>query len=380
MPETATNIMIIAGEVSGDLIGASLIKELKRKDPSLGIFGIGGDKMKAAGMELNYHIKRMAFLGFTEIIRHIPFVNKVQRDLLGIIKEKKITLAVLIDYPGFNLRIARKLKAIGVKVIYYVSPQVWAWGAKRVIKIRKYTQKMLVLFQFEEQFYIDEKVDVKFVGHPILERIKDYNFISKEELFEKFQLNKSKELLLLMPGSRENEIEKLFPLMMRSAEKICSEHNLQPVVACSSNINDGIFRTLFPGNYKVVNEHNYDLMKYSRAGIIKSGTSTLEAALFELPFVIVYRTSGLTYLIGKNLIKLKNIGLVNIVAGEKIVPELIQNDVTEDNIFNEVNSIISNQDNYQLIKKKLRNVKARLGETGASEKAASIIYNEIKKV
>ncbi len=165
-------LMIIAGEVSGDLHGASLISELKKRNKNISVYGIGGDKMKDARMEIVYHINKMAFLGFVEVVKHIPFVKQVQKDLINIIKEKDIKDVVLIDYPGFNLNFAKKLKALNVKVIYYISPQIWAWGAGRIKKIKKLVDKMIVLFPFEEEMYKKENINVEFVGHPLLERIK----------------------------------------------------------------------------------------------------------------------------------------------------------------------------------------------------------------
>src|SRR3990172_13431640 len=190
------NLMIIAGEISGDLHGSNLVSELLKIDPALNIYGIGGDKMKAAGMQLTYHINKMAFLGFAEVVKHIPFIRRVQKELMNIIRNKKIDTVVLIDYPGFNLSIAKKIKKPGVKIIYYISPQIWAWGGSRINKIRSLVDKMLVVFPFEEKLYNDNGVNVEFVGHPLLERIQEYNFLSKEKLFEKYNLEKGKEILL----------------------------------------------------------------------------------------------------------------------------------------------------------------------------------------
>ena len=233
---TNKNLMIIAGEISGDLHGASLIKELKKLDPEINIFGIGGDKMQEAGMQLSYHINRMAFLGFAEVIRHIPFIKKVQKELLDLIKTENINTVVLIDYPGFNLSIAKKLKVLNVRIIYYISPQIWAWGGGRINKIKKLVNKMLVVFPFEEKLYSDHNINVEFVGHPLLERLKDYGFLSKEKLFEKYNLNKNKEILLILPGSREQEVKHIFPEVIKAAVKLAEEFNLQVVTACSSNI------------------------------------------------------------------------------------------------------------------------------------------------
>jgi lipid-A-disaccharide synthase len=204
-------LLIIAGEESGDLIGAALIRDLMKLKSELNIIGIGGDRMRNEGMNIIHHINEMAFLGFAEVVKHIPFIRKVQADLTNVVVNKNIKNAVLIDYPGFNLSIAKKLKKIGTRIIYYVSPQLWAWGSGRMNKIKHLVDKMLVVFPFEEQLYNENGVDVSFVGHPIIERIDDYKFLSREEMFNRFQLNFSKDILLLMPGSRNQEVKKILP-------------------------------------------------------------------------------------------------------------------------------------------------------------------------
>lgn len=374
-----TNLLIIAGEESGDLHGAALINELKNIDDTLSIYGIGGDKMSLAGMNIIYHINKMAFLGFVEVLRHIPFIKKVQKDLISVIIEKNIKVAVLIDYPGFNLSLAKKLKKMNVKIIYYISPQIWAWGAGRLNKIKRIVDKMLVVFPFEEQLYKHAGVEVELVGHPLLERIDEFNFLDRDELNRKFNLDNIKDILLILPGSRQNEVKKIFPETIKAATKVADEFDLQIVVACASNIDESVFgRLSATNNYKVIKKFTYDLLKHSKLGIIKSGTSTLEAGLFNLPMVIVYKTNYLTYLIGKNIIKLDYIGLVNIVLGKKVVPELIQNGVSSETIYNECKNILSDRQVYFSIKNDLNPLKEKLGSKGASEKAAKIIYDCLK--
>ena len=368
-------LMIITGEVSGDLIGASLIRELKKLDAELTIFGIGGDRMCEQGMNILYHINKMAFLGFTEVVKHLPFIKKVQADLLAVAKEEEIINVVLIDYPGFNLNIAKKFKKNGMKIIYYISPQLWAWGSGRMKKIKRLVNKMLVVFLFEEKLYKSNNVDVEFVGHPLIDRINEYQFLSKEELFSKFNLDGSKELLLLMPGSRKHEVEKLFPQIIKAAKKLADEFNLQIVIACSSNIDENLFYGLSGhSDFKVITGYTYDLMKYAKFGIIKSGTSTLEAGYFALPMIIVYKISGLTYLIVKKLIKVSKIGMVNILLDDNVVPELIQNDVSEGKIYDAGEKILSDKEYYNSVKLKLNMVKDKLGNEGASARAAKQIY------
>ena len=370
------NLMIIAGEVSGDLHGSSLVKELKKMDKSINIYGIGGDRMKAEGMELIYHINKMAFLGFAEVVKHLPFIKRVQKDLIAIIREKNIRNIVLIDYPGFNLNFAKKLKTLNLNIIYYISPQIWAWGAGRINKIKKLVSKMIVVFPFEEKFYKDSGVNVEFVGHPLLERINEHKFLTKDELFEKFNLDKSKEILLILPGSRLHEVEKILPGSIKAAEKIAGEFNLQVIIAGSPNISEEVYNKLSnTKENKIITGYTYELMKYSKIGIIKSGTSTLESALFTLPMIIVYKTGFITYSIGKNLVKVKNIGMANIIAGEKVVPELIQNNANAESIYLECKKILSDEGLYNSIKQKLSKVKDKLGSEGASQKAAGLIYS-----
>lgn len=369
------NILMIAGEVSGDYIGAALIEELKKLDNSINVFGLGGDRMSGAGMNITYHIKRLAFLGFAEVVKHLPFIRRVQNELIQLIKRENIKFAVLIDYPGFNLNFAKKLKGIGVKIIYYISPQIWAWGGGRIKKIKRLVDKMLVVFPFEEELYKKNDVNVELVGHPLVERINEYKFLSRAELLSKFNLPDD-EILLVMPGSREHEVNKIFPEVIKAAEHIAGEFDLQVVIACSTNIDEKIFyNSSRLKKFTVIKGFTYDLMKYSKLGIIKSGTSTLEAGIFGLPMVIVYKTSMLTYLIGKNLIRVDNIGMVNIISGERVVPELIQNDVNEKTIYSECKKILSDLTLYEKIKRKFTLLKEKLGSTGASGKAARIIYS-----
>jgi lipid-A-disaccharide synthase len=368
-------LMIIAGEVSGDLIGASLIRELKKLDCGLKIFGIGGDKMAEQGMKILYHINKMAFLGLTEVVKHLPFIKKVQADLLAVAISEEIKNVVLIDYPGFNLNIAKKFKKNRMKIIYYISPQLWAWASGRMKKIKRLVNKMLVVFPFEEKLYKSNNVNVEFVGHPLVDRINEYRFLSKEELYSRLDLDQSKELLLIMPGSRKHEVEKLFPPIIKAARKLADEFNLQIVIAASSNIDKNLFYQLNgQSDSKVITAYTYDLMKYAKFGIVKSGTSTLEAGYFALPMVIVYKISGITYSIVKKLIKVSKIGMVNILLDDNVVPELIQRDVSEEKIYAAGKKILNDENHYDSVKLKLNRVKDKLGSEGASARAAKQIY------
>jgi len=371
--------MIIAGEISGDLHGSTLIESLLRKRNDLKIFGIGGDKMEAAGMDIQFHIKDMAFLGFAEVIKHIPFIKQVQKKLLKVIKEKNITTVVLIDYPGFNLNFAKKLKRTEIKIIYYISPQIWAWGKNRIKKIKNRIDKMLVVFPFEKQFYNEHGVDAEFVGHPLIKRLDDYKFLSKEELIKKYNLDANKEILLLLPGSRTQEIEKIFEPVITAANKLSKKFNLQTIVLSQPGIDNELYKRLSSiSDYKIINDNGYDFMKHSKFGIIKSGTSTLEAGLNQLPFIVVYKTNTVTYYIAKKLISIKNIAMINIISGMNIVEELIQNDVNSENIFKTVKKYFTdNNKGISEIKENLLILKDKLGNLNAAENAADIIISQL---
>lgn len=369
------SVLIIAGEASGDLHGAALIRELMKLDSELNFYGIGGNKMKSSGMELIYHSDRMSFLGFVEVVKHLPFISKVQKELLEEVKLRKTKSAILIDYPGFNISIAKKLKKLGVEIYYYISPQVWAWGKGRVKKIKKLVRKMFVVFPFEEKFYKDKGVDAEFVGHPLIRELSEYNFLTKYDLINEFGLESDKEILLLLPGSRKHEVTDIFPEMYRAAKMISAKFNFQIVVACASSVDESLLKEVVKKNdYTIISGYTYDLMKHSKFGIIKSGTSTLEAGLLNLPMIIVYKASALTYFIGRTLVKLDNIGIVNILLGKTLLPELIQNYVNAEKIFSEAEKILTDDEKYNSIKSELNKLYEILGKKSAAENAAKQIH------
>jgi len=369
-------ILIIAGEVSGDMHGAALVRAISKEDPQIKFTGIGGDEMQKEGVNLLYHSNKMSFLGMVEVIKHLPFIRRVKREVISRVKREEIKLAVLIDYPGFNLSLAKSLKQEGVKIIYYISPQIWAWGKGRIDKIKKLVDKMLVILPFEEKLYRDNGVDCEYVGHPLVERINSYSFIPRKNIYKKHGLEAEKGILLVQPGSRKQEVKEMYPVIMNGAKKLADEFGFQIVVNCSPGINENIFKGL-SGDIEpiVIKGCTYELMKYASLGIIKSGTSTLEAGLLGLPMVIVYKSNYLTYLIGRTLIKLKNIGLINIVLGKTIVPELIQNELTSENIFARGKEVINKK---EIINKELLEVWSKFGEAPAAENAAKMVLAFIK--
>ena len=371
-------LLIIAGEASGDLHGSALVRELKSIDKDIEIFGIGGDKMIEAGLIPKYHINKMSFLGFIEVIKHLPFIRKVKRDLISLVKKEGIKTAVLIDYPGFNLSIAKSFHSLGLKNLYYISPQIWAWGKGRIKKIKNIITRMIVFFPFEKKLYSSNGINSDFVGHPLVRTIENYNFKTKEELILEHKLLPKQDILLLLPGSREQELNKILPSVLKASKKLADEFKLQIVIACADNIDKNYFNDYSSYSFSLIQGDTYNLLKNSKFAIVKSGTSTLEAGIIGTPFIVVYKTNYLTYLIGKALIKISNIALANIVAEKTVVTELIQNEVNSENIYSICKEFVINKQKYESLKMELGKIKSKLKTEGnPSKKAAEIIYAEL---
>jgi lipid-A-disaccharide synthase len=365
--------LIIAGEVSGDIHGANLIREMKNSVPNLHFFGIGGDRMKEEGAELFYHINQMSLIGLTEIIKHLPFVFNVINRIVLIAKERNPDLIILIDYPGLNIRIGKRLKKLKKRIFYYISPQVWAWGKNRIKKIAEFTDKMVVILPFEEEIYQNAGIDVEFVGNPLLDIVK--TDLTKEEFFTKNQLSRNKITIGLLPGSRIQEIRNLLPEMLK-AMKIITEkmENVQGIISVSPSIEKSVYDEIIERNFPVksVEKFNYPIMKYSDLLIVASGTATLEATIFETPMIIVYKVSPITFLFAKLFVKIPYIGLANILAKEKIVPEIIQKKLLGEEIAKEIEKVIKNTEIMEKMRENLGRIKTMLGSSGASKRAAEL--------
>ncbi len=356
---------MIAGEASGDLHGSNLIKELQLIDKNINIRCWGGDKMQAAGATLVKHYKNLAFMGFAEVILNLRTIFKnldyCKKDILSY----KPDALILIDYPGFNLRIAEWGKQQGIKIIYYISPQVWAWKENRVKGIKKSVDKMLVILPFEKTFYKKWNYEVEYVGHPLVKVIDD---------FKAMELTKEKKnIIALLPGSRKQEILKKLPIMLEVAKDFPS---YQFIVAKAPGLEEGFYKDLL-APYKnvsaVVNE-TYKLLSQSTAALVTSGTATLETALFNVPEVICYKGSTISYQIAKRLIRIKYICLVNLIMDKEVVKELIQDDLTVQNIKIALNNILFDEDKRNQLQKDYAALKALLSKGGnASANAAKSI-------
>lgn len=366
--------MMVAGEASGDLHGAEVVRELKRRSPQLDIFGIGGDRMEKEGMKLTYHVREMSFMGFVEVVKHLPLIRSVERTLEQLLILKRPDVVVLIDYPGFNLRFARTAKKHGITVVYYISPQVWAWKKGRVKRMRGIIDRMLVVFPFEVPIYEKEQVPVQFVGHPVMEEMQEV--MARPQFAKRFGLDPQKSFIAVIPGSRTQEIENLFSVMVRSALQVAGMDK-QVVVAVAPNLPMDLYqRHLPPGADVVFVQHaTHEVMTYAEFAFVTSGTATLETACVGTPMVVVYRTSAVTYWIARAVVKIPYISLVNIVAGRAVVPELIQGDATVDRLTAEARDIIGSTERNQVMRTALREVRERLGGAGASANVAEAILS-----
>jgi lipid-A-disaccharide synthase len=363
-------VLIIAGEASGDLHGSGVARALRARRPEVDLYGIGGDAMQREGVEIVFHCSRLSFMGFLEVVRHLPTVLRVGRTLNRLLNERRPDVVVLLDYPGFNLRFARKARGRGIKVLYYISPQVWAWNKKRVKTIKEVVDRMKVVFPFEVEIYQAEGVDVEFVGHPIVERIGASCI--RQAFFQRNHLHPSQKLLGLFPGSRRQEVHRILPVMLKAAEELRTGRPLQLAIGVAPNLGADLIRSMIPGDMQVTLIENaaYDLMQYADAAIVTSGTATLETGWFGTPMVVVYKTSRTSFFLGRMLVDVPYIGLVNIVAGRKVVPELVQHEMTPENLVREVAPLLDDPSRANAMRRELGVIKSKLGGPGASDKVA----------
>ncbi|AUJ58663.1 lipid-A-disaccharide synthase [Coxiella-like endosymbiont of Amblyomma americanum] len=364
-------IMIIAGELSGDLFGSHLAKSLKSLAPQLRLFGIGGKKMKEVGVELFVEIEKLAVVGISEIITKLSDILKAWYLLKHRLETDQPDLIILIDYPGLNLHIAKQAKKIGIKVLYYISPQIWAWRYNRIKKIKKYVDHMAVLFSFEEKLYQRENVPVSLVGHPLIDIA--IPTLSREIVYKKLGLSAENISIGLFPGSRYHEITRLLPVIISATRLIknCIP-NVQLILSLASNAS-----LLYIQNYELLDikidvDNTYNVLSICDAAIAVSGTVTLEIALYQVPFVILYKVSPFTYWLSKQLIRVPFIGLPNLIAKEYIVPEFIQHQATPQAIADEICLLLKDYSYRKSFLDKLLSLRDRLGGSGASIKTAKL--------
>ena len=374
---TAIPILLSAGEASGDLYAAWLAKELQqRMDVSL--FGMGGPHMRAAGVEIITDYSEVSVVGITEVLKQLPSLRQAMNRLVTAAKKRRPPIAVLTDFPGFHLRLARKLRPLGIGNVYYICPQFWAWRPWRANLVRRRFQQALCIFPFEEKFYADAGVPVKFIGHPLVGNVRAT--LSREEFCEKYQLNAGGKLIAILPGSRRGEIAHHVPILAKALEQLSQKVSaIGAVIAVAPGINPRTLQTMFrpSPNIRFVADDTYNALAASDLAIVSSGTATVETALLGKPMIVVYRLSPLTAKLAKPLVRTKFFSMVNLIAGRVIVPELIQDDFTAERLVLEANRLLSaskeSLESVVEMKRGLAEVCTLLGPPSAVQRAAEAL-------
>lgn len=369
-------ILLSAGEASGDLLGAELAAELTRRAPDIELAGMGGDRMAAAGVALAVHARDLAVVGLTEALTRLPRLWRAYRLLAGMLRDPRPDLLVCIDFPEFNLRLAHAAARAGVPVCYYVSPQVWAWRRGRVRTLRRLVRKMLVIFPFEEALYREAGVDVRFVGHPVLDRVRAVP--PREVCRGRLGVRDGERLVGLLPGSREAEVERHLPVMADAAARIAQAlPGTRFVVAVAETVRPDRLGALLPPaggpDIRLVAGDAYAVIRGADLVVAASGTATLEAGVLGTPLVVIYKVSRLTYLVGRVLVRVPFIGMVNLVAGRRVAPELIQEEATAERIAAEALALLRNPARLTAVRAELARLPGLLGEGGAAGRAAESV-------
>ena len=372
--------MLSCGEASGDLYAGALVEALRARQPHISVFGLGGSRFEAAGGRLIGDYHGLAVTGLVEAVRVLPDSYAMYRRLLQAAQAEHPDVLVLIDFPDFNFRLMSAVKRLGVPVVYYVSPQLWAWRPGRMQTMKALVDRVLPIFPFEESLYRAEGIDVKFVGHPLIDLIQVRE--SRRQLAERLGLDAQRPIVALLPGSRPNELQRLVPVIAAAVPRIASAVvGTQFLVARAPNVPDSYFAP-FQGAglpLRVVEGATDDVLAASDAVVTASGTATVQAALHGKPMVVVYRLSPVTYKLGKPLVRVSMFSMVNLVAGERIIKELIQDDCTPEGVANETVDLLLNKERVADMQEQLAIVREKLGGSGASERAADAILDVVQR-
>jgi len=371
-------VVIVAGEASADLHGSNLVKAMKRLEPGIIFWGIGGREMERAGVKLLFSSSDMAVVGLTEVLGRLHTIIRASKKLKSILKDKRPDLLILIDYPDFNIHIAGTAKRFQVPVLYYISPQVWAWRKGRVRKISRRVDRMAVILPFEEEFYRRRGMKVDYVGHPLLDAF-ECRKTSQDSFSSEFRYP----VVGLLPGSRKEEISNLLPVMVKAIGFLCRRYpEMRCVLPLAPTIEPGFIRSFIhnsPVDIKVIQGDIYKVLSACDVALVTSGTATLDTAIMGVPMVIVYKVSLVSYWAARMMVKVPHIGLVNLVAGADVVPELIQHEVTAERLTREVEIILDDREMMTSMKSKLKEVKEGLGKGGASERTAGIAMEMMRR-
>ena len=373
-------LLIVAGETSGDQHGAEMIQALREEFPDLPMFGVGGDHLRAAGVETLYDIEALNVVGLVEVLAKVPSGLLMARRLLRAARQRRVRVVVVIDAPGFNLPFARWAKKAGLRVVYYVSPQIWAWRQNRVHKVARRVEKMLTLFPFEAPFYAAAGVDAEYVGHPLLDRLPDLP--DRSQAAQNLELDERRPIVALLPGSRRREVEHLLEPMLSALSLVRDRlPDVQGVLPVAPTVSDAVRKVVsgYSGALTVVDRQSLTALRAADFALVASGTATLEAGLIGTPMVIVYRVSHLTAWLARRLLKVPHIGLINIVAGRRIVPELLQEAVTPRAMADNALNILQDAAEAARIRSELTALRATMGEGGSSRRAAASIGAVLRK-
>ena len=373
---TPTPILISAGEASGDMYAARLAAALQQR-VSVSLFGMGGPKMSAAGVDLVVNSSDVAVVGFTEILRHLPNLLRAMRRLVSEARRRQPPIAIFVDFPSFHLRLARKLRRVGVRNIYFVAPQFWAWRPWRVRPMRRRFEQALCIFPFEEEFFRRRAMPAKFVGHPLVGEVRAQT--PRAEFFRAHSLDPARPLVALLPGSRSSELGHHLPILLDACRMLRKQRNAQFVLATAPGLDGKSLRAALPVDLqiRVLHSETYDALAAADVAVVSSGTATIETALLDTPMVVVYRLSLLTALLAGPLVRTPFYSMVNLMAGRGIVPELVQHDFTAERVAAEVSRLLDSPAARDEMRRGFAEVRARLGPPGAVERAADLIAKMI---
>lgn len=374
--------MIVTGEASGDMHGAHLVEAMKQLDANLSFCGMGGNELRSQGVEILYDAARMAVVGLIEVITHLKDIRAALKILANELRANPPDLLILIDYPDFNLILAQKAKKLAIPVFYYISPQVWAWRSGRIKKIRRLVDRMAVILPFEKEFYRTHGVEVDYTGHPLVDSVK--TTMTRMEFCKRYQLNHDNIIVGILPGSRKKEIRSMLPVFLQSVSDVSKKNQnltivlpLAPSLKHQDLVDNGLYD--YGLEVKVIKENRYDLMAACDCAMAASGTVTLELALLNVPMIVSYRMSPITWFVGNMLVDIEFGSLVNLIAGREVVCELMQNDSTPEKIANALEDILPGGKKREKMIEDLAEVRKKLGKKGASMNAAKVALAAVKK-
>jgi lipid-A-disaccharide synthase len=368
--------MMVVGEASGDLHGARLVEALLRRDPTLKIFGVAGERLQQTRFEMLFSVSRLTGMGLVELAGNLKNLWQAYRLLRRALQERRPNLLVLIDFPEFNLRLAKRARQLALPVLYYVSPQVWAWRRHRVRQIARRVDRMAVVFPFEAPFYRQHGVDVSFVGHPLLEAVRVSE--NRETVLGRLGLDPARPTIALLPGSRRREVEYHLPVMLQAAARLQRDRGAQFFCVRAATVDAAMIETEMKQaglSMPIVADNRYDAVNASNLAWVASGTATLETALLLKPMIVVYRLAVLTYLLARWLVKVDHVAIVNLIADKRVVPELIQSDFTAERLIEESRLLLDDPERYRRVVEELSRLKDKLGSPGAAERVADLAFS-----